>query len=508
VYRRCVELYGSDVVGRVDGTVRDLDVRRREFRKSIVITTFEELAITFRRWLAKNYIPRKIYVVIDEFHNVLQDRRKYSLLFILTLCRLWNIPTIIMSATIPQLRELSNYLQAKSFDFGSNIENKVIYTHIVEEGKLDFACQLATKYANLGLKVAIFYESRRGVKDIFIKLVDDYGRGDVCLCYRGFEESDTCVEGIREGKYNIVASTSMLGEGVNLPLDVAIILVNHFTKSWKIVQMMGRVGRAGLSRVSRGIVHIVYDMDTKKYVEDALREDYGKIIVDSLEDLIISYASQKVTTSDLYKLVKSTFGCEDVTEAEFIGALSRVEKLKIIRRTKSGYWRITKLGLILNKFNVLFREYTTFLDCFKLYGLNLLKTITCTLCRLGEVEPEISSRSLEFMRELNIDKLFPRELDEVDCTTQPLGKKRKTRCSWWVTAFLQGRPIWVEGFDRWLKFLSEYLRYIGHKHVANEVDKCLEAINRFYKRLEEGESIIEAREELLTCLNLVKQIQL
>ena len=181
MYRRCVELYGSDVVGRVDGTVRDLDVRRREFRKSIVITTFEELAITFRRWLAKNYIPRKIYVVIDEFHNVLQDRRKYSLLFILTLCRLWNIPTIIMSATIPQLRELSNYLQAKSFDFGSNIENKVIYTHIVEEGKLDFACQLATRYANLGLKVAIFYESRRGVKDIFIKEGDAVASGDLIM---------------------------------------------------------------------------------------------------------------------------------------------------------------------------------------------------------------------------------------------------------------------------------------------------------------------------------------
>jgi len=501
VYERACSIYGVDKVGRVDGTVKDFNVRLQEFRKPIVITTFEELAILFRKYFRQGRTPYRTYVVIDEYHHVLQDRRKYVLLELLAFCKLWNLPVILCSATMPQVRELGEYLNGNWYDLGSNLQNKEIHVHLIEEGVYPFVAQLAVKYAEKGYLVAIFYESKKGLRFIYNE--------NCCICYRGIEdqERDECVKKVRNREVGIVLSTSVLGEGVNLPLDVGIIVVNQFMKPWKIVQTMGRIGRKGLSIVDKGIIHIVYNSEFRRYVEDALSERYGEIKVDSLEDLLISYLTHELSFNELKTLVKQTFACEYVTDEDIKLSLERLKKLKIIEEKVGGLLKCTRIGQLMNNFNILFKEFLNLLICMKLYN-DMFEIVTCTLCRLGEADPEIGDQSRMFITELESMgiKIHDRWNTVIHCSNDE-EHGRKTICKDWVIAFLQARSIYLEDFERWFRFLVHFLPFTKYKHLIEPVKKCVEAIDKFYEIAKE-QGIYEARKVLLNCVDYKVQTQI
>ena len=502
VYERAVSKYGVDKVGRVDGTVKDFQVRVQEFRKPIVITTFEELAILFRKYFRQGRTPYRTYVVIDEYHQVLQDRRKYVLLELLAFCKLWNLPVILSSATMPQVKELGKYLNGYWFDFGSNLQDKEIHVHLVEEGLYSFVANLAVHYAQRGYLVVVFYESKKGLRFIYNEIVNVLGYKDCCICYRGLEEQerDECIKRVRNRQVGIVLGTSVIGEGINLPLDVGIIVVNQFMKPWKIVQAMGRIGRKGLSIVDRGIIHIVYSSEFRKYVEDALNERYGEIKVDSLEDLLISYLTHELSFNELKILVKQTFACEDVTDDEIRKSLEKLRKLRIIEERIGGVFKCTKIGQLMNNFNILFREYLNLLLCMREYS-DLFEIVTCTLCRLGEADPEIGEQSKMFMAELESIGIKIRDKwNSVIYCSNDEEHGRKTNCRDWVIAFLQARPIYLEDFERWFRFLQHFLPFTKHRHLIEPVKKCVQAIDKFYEVAKE-QGIYEARKILLNCVD-------
>jgi replicative superfamily II helicase len=300
---------------------RDLNPRRAE-RADILVMTPEKVDSATR----KHDSPRYEFItdvgccVIDEVHLLDSENRGSVLEVTISRLRRLAAPRIVaLSATMPNVEEVADWLDAvpeTTFDFGQeyrpvDLESGVrTYTH----GENAFADKYRRLYRALDLaeehirddgQALVFVASRQDTVRAAEKARDELASRDVPMGARGDYDFHTetqvlenqtlrksALDGVafhhaglsksdkdhveqwfREGKIQLLFSTSTLAWGVNLPARCVVIRDTKYHDPLEgevdmspldVLQMLGRAGRPGYD--DAGYAYVVCDgSDAEKY---------------------------------------------------------------------------------------------------------------------------------------------------------------------------------------------------------------------------------------------------
>ncbi|EMA53020.1 DEAD/DEAH box helicase [Halococcus thailandensis] len=300
---------------------RDLNPRRAE-RADILVMTPEKVDSATR----KHDSPRYEFItdvgccVIDEVHLLDSENRGSVLEVTISRLRRLAAPRVVaLSATMPNVDEIADWLDAvpeTTFDFGQeyrpvDLESGVrTYTH----GENAFADKYRRLYRALDLaeehirddgQALVFVASRQDTVRAAEKARDELASRDVPIGARGDYDFHTetqvlenqtlrksALDGVafhhaglsksdkdhveqwfREGKIQLLFSTSTLAWGVNLPARCVVIRDTKYHDPLEgevdmspldVLQMLGRAGRPGYD--DAGYAYVVCDgSDAEKY---------------------------------------------------------------------------------------------------------------------------------------------------------------------------------------------------------------------------------------------------
>ncbi|CAD6188317.1 unnamed protein product [Caenorhabditis auriculariae] len=282
------------------------------------VCTIEKAASLLNRALTDAWCDKIGMVVVDELHMLFDSSRGVNLEFLLCKILYWNrtaavnpIRVVGMSATVPQIKSLGEWMNSKVFraEFRPiDLKENVVYNDIVynSEGEVfgeeirrlessrDVSLTLALEGCRRGKKQLLFCSSKADtektsldlaklldpllksspiLKDVMEKIreglmaakkrLDQLGSTDKCLLLslaRGIafhhagltiEERECIEETFRNGHLLVLVCTSTLASGVNLPAETVIIKAQSrgpsALNSTTYRQMIGRAGRMGHS---------------------------------------------------------------------------------------------------------------------------------------------------------------------------------------------------------------------------------------------------------------------
>ena len=290
---------------------RDLNPRRAR-RADILVMTPEKLDSATRKHDTHRYdfVTDVDTVVVDEVHLLDSERRGSALeVTISRLRRLCDPRIVALSATMPNVEEVAEWLDAPdatTFDFDDdhrpvelNADVKT-YSH----GENSFADKYRRLYRALDLaqthleedgQALVFVASRQDTQRAAAKARDELAERDVRIGARGDydfhteterlendelrqgvldgvafhhaglskNDRDLIEEWFKEGKIELLFSTSTLAWGVNLPARCVIIRDTKYHDPLEgevemspldVLQMLGRAGRPGYDNVGYGWV--------------------------------------------------------------------------------------------------------------------------------------------------------------------------------------------------------------------------------------------------------------
>ncbi|MFW5939311.1 MAG: DEAD/DEAH box helicase [Halolamina sp.] len=345
---------------------RDLDPRRAE-RADILVMTPEKTDSATRKHESARYgfITDVDCVVIDEVH--LLDSEKRGSVLEVTVSRLRRLcdPRIVaLSATMPNVEDVAGWLDAppeNTFAFGDEYRPVDLETGVktYSHGENTFADKYRRLYRALDLakphireagQSLVFVSSRQDTVRAAEKARDETTEWDIDMGSRGEYDFHTAakevenetlrrsvVDGVafhhaglsrndkdlveqwfKEGKIQLLFSTSTLAWGVNLPARCVVIRDTKYHDPLEgevdispldVLQMLGRAGRPGYDDVGYGWV-VCDGEDAEKY-RRLLRE--GKDIESTLADDIETHLNAEVAMGtiqgldDVMSWVETTF---------------------------------------------------------------------------------------------------------------------------------------------------------------------------------------------------------
>jgi replicative superfamily II helicase len=320
---------------------RDLNPRRAE-RADVLVMTPEKADSATRKHDSRRYsfIRDVDCCVIDEVHLLDSERRGSVLeVTISRLRRLCDPRVVALSATMPNVEDVAAWLEAPdetTFAFGEAYRPVPLEADVVtySHGENAFADKYRRLYRALDLaephiredgQALVFVSSRQDTVQAAKKARDELTERDVPISARGDYDFHTdaaeldddtlrqsVLDGVgfhhaglsredknrieawfREGKIQLLFSTSTLAWGVNLPARCVVIRDTKYHDPLEgevdmspldLLQMLGRAGRPGYD--DRGYAHVVCDRsDADRYrrllrdgttIESRLAEDDGE----------------------------------------------------------------------------------------------------------------------------------------------------------------------------------------------------------------------------------------
>jgi len=290
---------------------RDLNPRRAE-RADVLVMTPEKVDSATRKHETPRYafVTDVDVVVIDEVH-LLDSRSRGSVLEVVVsrLRRLVDPRFVALSATMQNIEEVADWLRApteSTFDFGSSHRPVDLHAGVetYKHGENAFADKYRRLYRALDLvephieedgQALVFVASRQDTVKAAEKARDEVAERDIDVGDRGdFEfhertqvledetlrksvldgvafhhaglskaDKDHVEEWFREGRIDLLFSTSTLAWGVNLPARCVVIRDTKLHDPLEgevdmspldILQMLGRAGRPGYDDVGYGWV--------------------------------------------------------------------------------------------------------------------------------------------------------------------------------------------------------------------------------------------------------------
>ncbi|WP_058367704.1 DEAD/DEAH box helicase [Haloparvum sedimenti] len=300
---------------------RDLNPRRAE-RADILVMTPEKADSATRKHDSARYdfINAVDCVVIDEVHLLDSDRRGAVLEVVVSRLRRLRDPRIVaLSATMPNIEDVAEWLDAPpetTYAFGDEYRPVDLETGVktYSHGANAFADKYRRLYRALDLAIPhvredgqalVFVSSRQDTVQAAKKTRDELTERDVPIGARGDydfhndakelsndtlrqsvldgvgfhhaglgkEDRDRVEEWFKQGKIDILFSTSTLAWGVNLPARCVVIRDTKYHDPLEgetdispidVVQMLGRAGRPGYDDVGYGWV-VCDHADADKY---------------------------------------------------------------------------------------------------------------------------------------------------------------------------------------------------------------------------------------------------
>ncbi|QDX40086.1 DEAD/DEAH box helicase [Salarchaeum sp. JOR-1] len=326
---------------------RDLNPRRAE-RADVLVMTPEKLDSATRKHDSPRYsfVTDVDLVVIDEVH-LLDSEHRGSVLEVVVarMRRLCDPRVVALSATMPNIGDVANWLDAPpetTFEFGDDYRPVDLhadvrtYTHgdnafADKYRRLFTALDLAEPHLREDGQALVFVSSRQDTVQAAKKSRDEIAERDIPMGARGDYDFHTeseqldnstlrksVLDGVafhhaglstndknlveqwfREGKIELLFSTSTLAWGVNLPARCVVIRDTKLHDPLEgevdmspldVLQMLGRAGRPGYDDVGYGWV-VCDTSDADKY-RRLLRE--GKEIESRLADSLPEHLNAEV----------------------------------------------------------------------------------------------------------------------------------------------------------------------------------------------------------------------
>ncbi len=391
--------YGKSVEMRTGDSVLE---SYKEVRARVVVSTYENLAYAFRnfaRWLQEVEA-----VVIDEVHQI---SKRWVLEEIITACKKRDLAMLCLSATLPGIEELSEWIDAKlviksawrPVPLHREVLNLTQFKPIRKEleGEDLIAGRLLTALFSLkqrGEQVILFVPKKSlGWKMLELAKEEKIGIMNQTLPFEVEEEREPEIafhnadipkeereqieKAFREGKLQTLIATQTLAYGVNLPADRVIILAKFFRKQGKlrsipdsldILQMEGRAGRLGIREegYSDLLVYGAKDKDLQRELECALEKPFTTAIMEEAEDTALSFfllLAHMYEGKNYENYLRNTYSFKKVSKER----IERIEKFLRIHGYLEGY-NLSQKGLFCVKTGIPPISFEEFL---RRKGLNL-----------------------------------------------------------------------------------------------------------------------------------------
>lgn len=325
VREKAIELrtyYGKDVELRTGDSVLE---SFKEVRARAVVSTYEHLAYAFRN--SAKWLEGVGAVVVDEVHQI---GKRWMLEEIITSCKRRNLPLLCLSATLPGVEELAQWIGA---DLVIRSAWRPVPLHRETKSLADFrpirkelegedlvAGRLISALFSLrerGEQVILFVPKKSlGWKLLELAKEEKIGIMNQTLPFEMEEEREPEIafhnadipkeereeieKAFREGRIQTLIATQTLAYGVNLPADRVIILARFFRKegrlrsipdSLDILQMEGRAGRLGIRDrgYSNLLVYGARERELERELERALEKPFTTATMEGSGDEALSF---------------------------------------------------------------------------------------------------------------------------------------------------------------------------------------------------------------------------
>ncbi|MFX1467012.1 MAG: DEAD/DEAH box helicase, partial [Promethearchaeota archaeon] len=415
-------------------TTGETEIEPRKAAKAhIIISTPEKVDSSSRKFMSTTYefINRINTIIIDEVHLLDSPERGGALEVLISRLKKINetarhhLRIVALSATMKNIEDVAAWLGAKksgTFVFNDiyrpvNLEAKVCgYKPDTKNRwnnkylKMQLSYDLLVPHIDAGGQALVFVSSRRGTVDTAQKLLQNFSENEKVLL--GNKETEllgkkskeivndvlrACfVEGIafhhaglsrndreivetafKNRLLKVLASTSTLAWGVNLPARVVIVqdtTVYDPLKGKKeispldLLQMLGRAGRPQFDDLGYGI--IITEKRNVEYYRGLLT---GKEIESRLTETLEEHLNAEIslnfikTEAEIRDWLKSTFLYRSQKDKLQIQEIMKTTNECINRLIKDGFIRKTEQGLVSTPLGSLTSKFYLRLDTGKLF---------------------------------------------------------------------------------------------------------------------------------------------
>jgi helicase len=372
VKEKAVELrayYGRSVELRTGDSVLE---SFKEVKARVVVSTYEHLAYALRnsaRWLEDVGA-----VVVDEVHQIV---KRWMLEEIITACRRRDLPLLCLSATLPGLEELAQWMGAELViksawrpvplyrEIRSLTEFRPVRREL--EGESLVAGRLLSALYSLrqgGEQVILFVpkkslgwkllelakEEKIGILNQTVPFeVEEEREPEIAFHNADVpkEEREEIEKAFRKGRLQTLIATQTMAYGVNLPADRVIILTRFFRKEGRlrsipdnldILQMEGRAGRLGIKKegYSNLLVYGAKGKELEKELDRALERPLTTATMESSGDEALSFfllLAHMYEGEEFENYLKNTYSFKRVGRER----LSRIERFLRSHGYLEGY---------------------------------------------------------------------------------------------------------------------------------------------------------------------------
>jgi helicase len=244
-----------------------------DVRAKVIVSSYEKSdGVTRRNY---KWLDNVKLLVVDEIHNLSYKERSRAIENLVMWAKDNNVRVLAMSGTLPWADQLSSWLDADLVRWDKRPVPlfkfvQVGNTLVSSDGEvISVKGDLMRKLVKRNKVVMIFANTRKRAETLYMM----YSRvlGDrVAYVHSGLDPGTRkrIIQDTLQGRYNVLVSTTALGQGVNLPfyavifddLRLPVVEEGHFV-GWRHMdplefdQICGRAGRPGFDEEGMCIIH-------------------------------------------------------------------------------------------------------------------------------------------------------------------------------------------------------------------------------------------------------------
>ncbi|MFH7903601.1 MAG: DEAD/DEAH box helicase [Candidatus Aenigmatarchaeota archaeon] len=310
--------------------------KQSQFPPHILITTPETFHIIFHTKNLRNHLKNVKFVIIDEIHEICDNKRGLHLSISLERLReIANFQTIMISATI------SNFsigkLFCKDFEIASLEKIKEYEFHIILEKEFEKRIKKIVEILEKYNQVLIFTNTREEAEFLAYNL-KKYLNVEVHHSSLSREVRMQIEKDFKQGKIKAIVATSSLQLGIDIGNVDAVI---QYNSAREVIQLVQRVGRSG-HRENKKPIGIIICSDELEYEESKNlvkfakegkleKLEFPKNSLDVIANHILSLCKEKrYSFEEIKRIIKKSVAFESIKDEEIKEVLNFLKVHKLL----------------------------------------------------------------------------------------------------------------------------------------------------------------------------------